>query len=298
MKHILITGGTGLVGTHLTPMLLSKGYEVAYLSRTSGTKDGIKKFAWDVQKGTIDVEALKWADAIIHLAGAGVADKKWSESRKKVILESRTETTKLLYNTLKLEGIKLDAFVSASAMGYYGFKTSDHIYKETDAPGDDFLAQVVIAWEQAVQMIKSLDIRTAMLRVGVVLAKEGGALKQMNFPPVLAPLGSGKQWFPWVHVEDLAQMFVWALEDTNANGPYNAVGLDPKTNKTFTKTLAKVSGKPFLPIGAPAFALKAVMGEMANMILEGSRVSSDKILQEGFDYKFNDLESALKDLDV
>ena len=296
MKKILVTGGTGLVGTHLIRLLKSKGYELAILTRNPQQVPHIKAFHWDIKDKKMDTEAVVWADAIIHLAGAGVADKRWTASRKEEILTSRTESTQLLYDTLEKSGSSIKAFVSASAIGYYGFITSDRFFEETDKPGDEFLADVVVQWENKVNQFTAKGIRTAIMRIGIVLAKEGGALLEMGKPPVLAPLGSGKQWLPWIHIEDLCGAFVWALETETASGPYNTSGCQPATNEDFTKTLAQVKGKLFVPIGAPGFVLKIALGEMAGMILEGSRMSYEKITAAGFKYKHTKLEPALKDI--
>lgn len=296
MKKILVTGGTGLVGTHLIQLLKNKGFEPAILTRDPQQVKNLKAFHWDIKNKKMDTEALVWADGIIHLAGAGVADKRWTESRKEAILKSRTESTQLLYDTLEKSGSSIKAFVSASAIGYYGFVTSDRFFEESDKPGREFLADVVVKWEKKVTQFAAEGIRTAIMRIGIVLAKEGGALLEMGKPPVLAPLGSGKQWLPWIHIEDLCEAFVWALENETASGPYNTSGCQPVTNEDFTKTLAQVKGKLFIPIGAPGFIMKVALGEMAGMILEGSRMSYEKITAAGFKYKHTKLKPTLKDI--
>ena len=293
MRQILITGGSGLVGKRITELLEKKGYEVAWLSRSPQTQ---KTFLWEVEQGKIDPEAIEWADAIIHLAGAGVAEKRWTSERKKLILESRTKSTELLFKAIQGAVHKPNAFISASAVGYYGFNTGPILVEETTYPGDDFLAQVVIAWENEVKKIESLSIRTVMLRIGIVLDAEGGALGEMLKPPVAAPLGSGDQWMSWIHLEDLARMFVFALEKTTLQGIYNAVAPNPATNQQLTKEAASAKGKPYVGIGVPGFALKLVLGEMAAMVLGGNRVSSQKIQKTGFEFEFSELKPALKDI--
>lgn len=293
MRQILITGGSGLVGKRITELLEKKGYEVAWLSRSPQTQ---KTFLWEVEQGKIDPEAIEWADAIIHLAGAGVAEKRWTSERKKLILESRTKSTELLFKAIQGAVHKPNAFISASAVGYYGFNTGPILIEETTSPGDDFLAQVVIAWENEVKKIESLSIRTVMLRIGIVLDAEGGALGEMLKPPVAAPLGSGDQWMSWIHLEDLARMFVFALEKTTLQGIYNAVAPNPATNQQLTKEAASAKGKPYVGIGVPGFALKLVLGEMAAMVLGGNRVSSQKIQKTGFEFEFSELKPALKDI--
>ncbi len=221
MQNILISGGSGLIGHKITKLLELKGYSVAWLSRSQQKQ---KSFLWDVEKQTIDPESVEWADAIIHLAGAGVADQRWTDERKKVILESRTHSTKLLYDAVEKATEKPNTFISASAVGYYGFDTGTSLMEETHFPGSDFLAQVVVEWENEVKKMEELHLRTVMLRIGIVLDSTGGALSEMMKPPVAAPLGKGDQWMSWIAIEDLARMFVFALEKTTLQGVFNAVG--------------------------------------------------------------------------
>ncbi len=291
MKNILITGGSGLVGKQLTSLLESKGYTVAWLSRKPQQQT---HFLWDVEKQELDPQALEWADAVVHLAGEGVAEKRWTADRKKRILESRTQSTQLLYTAIQQAEKKPNTFISASAVGYYGFNTGTNLMEETSPSGDDFLAEVVLAWEKEVKKIEQLLVRCILLRVGIVLDANGGALGEMLKPPVAAPLGSGDQWMSWIHIEDLARMFVFALEKTTLQGIYNAVGPHPATNQQLTKEAAAAKGKTYLGIGVPGFALKLVLGEMAAMVLGGNRVSSQKIQKAGFEFEFPELKGALK----
>ncbi|PZV86216.1 hypothetical protein CLV31_102111 [Algoriphagus aquaeductus] len=293
MKNILISGGSGLVGQRITKLLEKKGYEVAWLSRS---RQGRKSFLWDVEKQEIDPEAMDWADAIIHLAGAGVAEKRWTPDRKNLILDSRTHSTQLLFSAIEKSAKKPSTCISASAVGYYGFNTGTNLVDENSMPGGDFLAQVVIAWENEVKKMEALHLRTVLFRIGIVLDAEGGALGEMLKPPVAAPLGSGDQWMSWIHIEDLARMFVYALEKTTLQGVYNAVGPNPATNQQLTKEAAAAKGKPYIGIGVPGFALKLVLGEMAAMVLGGNRVSSQKIQKAGFEFEFPELKGALKDV--
>ena len=291
MKNILITGGSGLVGRRITLLLESKGYTVAWLSRKPQQQT---HFLWDVEKQELDPQALEWADAVVHLAGEGVAEKRWTADRKKRILESRTQSTQLLYTAIQQAEKKPNTFISASAVGYYGFNTGTNLMEETSPSGDDFLAEVVLAWEKEVKKIEQLSVRCILLRVGIVLDANGGALGEMLKPPVAAPLGSGDQWMSWIHIEDLARMFVFALEKTTLQGIYNAVGPHPATNQKLTKEAAAAKGKPYIGLGVPGFALKLVLGEMAAMVLGGNRVSSQKIQKAGFEFEFPELKKALK----
>jgi uncharacterized protein len=216
--------------------------------------------------------------------------------RKKLILESRTQSTQLLFSAIEKSVKKPSAFISASAVGYYGFNTGATLVDENNKSGSDFLAEVVIAWENEVKKMESLQLRTVLLRIGIVLDAEGGALGEMLKPPVAAPLGSGDQWMSWVHIEDLASMFVFALEKTTLQGVFNAVGPNPSTNQQLTKEAAAAKGKPYVGIGVPGFALKLVLGEMAAMVLGGNRVSSKKIEKAGFEFEFPELRGALRNI--
>ena len=293
MKNILITGGSGLVGKAITRILEKNGYQVAWLSRGLQQK---KSFLWDVEKQEIDQSAIEWSDAIIHLAGTGVAEKRWTSERKKDILKSRTESTRLLYEAIKKANKKPEAFISASAVGFYGFDTGDTLKTEDAQPGNDFLAEVVVAWEAEVEKIEALGVRTAILRIGIVLDKTGGALGEMLKPPVAAPLGSGEQWMSWIHIQDLARLFVFALENPDMKGKYNAVAPNPVKNKKLTRDAAKAKGKAFLGLGVPEFVLKLILGEMAAMVLGGNHVSAEKTLETNFQFEFPSLDLALKDL--
>lgn len=293
MQHVLITGGSGLIGQRITALLEAQGKSVAWLSRSTQSQ---KSFLWDVEKKTIDPEAMEWADAIIHLAGAGVADKRWSDERKKVILESRTHSTQLLFDAIEKADKKPDTFISASAIGYYGFQTGPVLLEESAPNGVDFLAKVVRDWEAEVKKIEGLHLRTVILRIGIVLDEKGGALGEMLKPPVAAPLGKGDQWMSWIHIEDLARMFVFALEKTTLQGIFNAVSPNPATNYRLTQEAARAKGKPFIGIGVPEFILNLVLGEMSAMVTGGNRVSSQKIQKASFEYEHPILIPALKDI--
>ena len=295
MKNILITGGTGLIGKRLSSILKSAGYQVRILSREKTTHKSDQVFTWNINKRSLDQNALKDVDHIIHLAGAGIADQKWSNKRKKAIIDSRVISTELLYNAVKEQKIPLKTFISASAIGYYGSITSETIFKETDQAASDFLGKVCNLWEQSIFQFKKLKIRTVALRTGIVLSKNGGALKKIT-GPVIAPLGSGKQYMPWIHIDDLCKLYIQAIEDDRVKGPYNAVSPEHHTNNSFSKTVAKIYKRPLLPIGAPKFILKAILGEMSTIILNGSRISSNKIKTLGFKFDYEKLENALKNL--
>ena len=296
--RILITGGTGLIGTRLSEMLIDQGYEVAHLSRQANTIAHYKTFRWDVDEQFIDENVLNYADYIINLAGASVADGKWSPQRKKEIIDSRVKGTYLLRECLSKTKNNVKAFISASAVGIYG-DTHDHLVTEESNYGDDFLATVSKQWEAASWQIHELNIRTCIFRIGVVLSSKGGALPQMARPVKLmagAPLGSGKQYLSWIHIDDLCRLFIQAIEDTRYQGVFNAVAPNPVTNKEFTQVLADVLHKPLTGLKVPAFGLKMVLGEMSEVVLEGQRVSCDKVLKNGFTFEYNTVQEALESL--
>ena len=299
-KNVLITGGTGMIGQRLTQMLQDKGYEVAHLSRSRSNDQPVKTYVWNIQRREIEPEALQWANYVVHLAGAGVADKRWTKSRKEIILKSRTESTRLLHETIaNLGEHQIKAFISASAIGIYGTDTGSATLYESSPQGDDYLAGVVKKWEAGVDEIKRLNIRTAKLRIGVVLSTGGGALPRIVQPIRLgagAPLGSGQQYISWVHQDDLCQLFVHALEHENIEGVYNAVAPQPVTNEELTKRAAKILHKPLFLPNVPAFAIRLAFGEMASIVLGGNRVSSKKLEEEGFSFQYAHIDKALADL--
>ncbi len=308
MSKILITGGSGTVGTRLTTLLLQKGYQVAHLSRSNKNDNknatpNVKNYVWDIKKGYIQPEAFENLDYIIHLAGAGVADERWTDARKKEILESRTLSTQLLCKYLAETKTPLKAFVSASAIGIYGFDTGNQLLTEESPISSQFLADVVKKWEEEVQKIALIgsqnSIRVAKLRIGIVLSNKGGALVEMAKPVRLfagAALGTGKQHLSWIHVDDLCKMFIFAIENNNISGEYNAVGVAATTNEILTKSIAKALDKPLFLPNVPAFALNLLLGEMAGMILGGNNVSSEKIQKAGFQFDYTDLDVAVKNL--
>jgi len=295
LSKIVITGASGLIGTRLTEMLVEKGYEVAHLGRTK--KSGkVSAYIWDIEKSFIDEEAFKNADAVIHLAGAGIADKRWNSRRKMEILESRTKSTALLARSLE-KNPQVKTVVAASAIGYYGFGLTDHEFTEVSNPGTDFLAKVVKAWEDEEDKIKSA--RLVKLRIGIVLSEKGGALKEMMNPikwGVGSHLASGNQFLSWIHIDDLCRMFIKAAEDSAMHGTYNATGPYAVSNRTLTQAIASVLQKPLILPPVPGFMLKIIVGEMADLVIYGSIVSSAKIQKAGFTFQFKTLEAALADL--
>ena len=286
-----------MVGTALSELLTSKGYTVMHLSRNP-TQKGYKTFYWDVKKGEIDSGAITSADAIIHLAGAGVADKRWNESRKKEIYDSRIDSTKLLREKVAEHNLTLKYFLSASAIGYYGWDSGEELVDENSKKGEGFLADVVEDWEIEASRFEDIGVKNGTVRIGIVLSGKGGALVEMAKPikwGLGAPLGSGKQYMSWIHITDLCGIFSFMIENTVAD-TINGVGPVSISNAEFTKQVAKQLKKPLWLPNVPKFALRLIVGEMADILVGGNRVSSKKIEESGFNFKFPALDQALQDL--
>lgn len=302
MPTVVITGGTGLIGRHLTDHLLQKGYEVIILSRQgrSVDTDRLSYAVWDPAKGTIDEAAVRKADHIIHLAGAGVADKRWTPQRKLEIAESRRSGASLIVKALKEIPNQVKTVVSASAVGWYGADTAESRQKgfSEDAPADKhFLGETCRMWEAAIAPVEQLGKRLVKLRVGIVLSEDGGALREFSKPVkmgIAAIFGSGEQVVSWIHIEDLCRMFLFAIENEKLSGVYNAVAPQPVTNKALVLALAqKLRGKFFVPVHIPSFLLKVVLGEMSIEVLKSTRVSSEKIRGGGFTWLYPSVTAAL-----
>jgi uncharacterized protein len=298
MKKILIAGGTGLIGTHLSRLLKNKGYEVAHLSRRANPNAEFPTYAWQPEAGTFDKKVFDEADAIINLAGAGIADKRWSEKRKREIIESRISSNALIAKYLRSEKHTVQAYISASAIGFYADR-GDEIMTETSSVGTGFLAESTAAWEQAIAEVAATKVRTVALRIGVVLSPEGGALQKILIPFMFRMgiyFGNGRQWTSWIHRDDLCNIFLWALENPSVSGTFNAVAPTPLSNYDLTKAISTAKGGAYLMMPAPSFALRLGMGEMANVVLGSTRVSSQKIENQGFVFRFPEISAALKNL--
>lgn len=297
-QHILITGATGMIGKKLIAELLLRGNKVSILTRKPMKIKDVQVFLWDVEKAEIDKRCLEGVDTIVHLAGAGIADQKWTKERKKQIIDSRVESTALLYKTIKESDNIVRNFISSSASGYYGDR-GDEILLEDSAPGTGFLAECCILWENAVDKGKELGLRVVKFRTGFVLGKSGGGLTSLARPIKFfagAALGTGKQWVPWIHVRDITAMYLSAIEDDAFQGAYNGCAPQPATNKTLTKAVAKKLNRPVWPINVPEIVLETILGKMAVVVTTSTNLSAQKVLDTGFRFEFTQLENALADI--
>jgi uncharacterized protein len=296
-KKILITGGTGLIGTRLSKLLFDRGYEVCHLTRRKKTH-GTQSFVWNIEQHYIEPGALAGVHTIINLAGEGVADKPWSEERKEQLLTSRTKSTRLLYDELKMGNHKVKAFISASGIAYYGVEDNGRPYTEEDKAGSDFMARLTQKWEAEIDKVGEL-MRVCKIRTGVVLSTKGGALPKLAEPVkwyVGAPFGTGNQYMNWIHIDDLCAMYIRMIEDETLHGAYNGVAPNQSTNREFTQALARTLKKPLWLPAVPEFALKLMVGEMSYILLKAGRGSAEKIEQTGFKFTFPDLDGALSSL--
>ena len=295
--NILITGGSGLIGTKLTEILLATGHSVSHLSRSKQASTKVKTYLWDIAQGKIDDQALLTADCIVHLAGAGIADGNWTKARKKEIIDSRTQSLSLIAKRLGQLNHSVKTLVSSSAIGYYGGDTGDVEQDENSKAGDDFLAETCVAWEAATKPIADMGIRTVILRTGIVISKLGGALPKLAAPVKLglgAALASGQQWQSWIHLNDMAAMFKKACEDSSMQGIYNGVAPNPVSNETMTFFAAKALNRPFILPNVPAFVLKVLFGEMSIVVIGGSYIQNHRIATEtNFEYQFPEIKEAL-----
>ena len=317
MQTILITGGTGTIGKALTKALLEKEYDVIILTRNIQDKElpgpyhtsRINYATWNIEKQTIDPDAITKADYIIHLAGAGVAEKRWTKKRKQEIINSRVDSGKLIVDSLKRIPNNVKAVISASAVGWYrtpnpfsrsGEGNRFREFEESDPAANDFPGTTCKQWEESIEPVTRLGKRLVLLRTGIVLSNEGGALVEFIKPlrfGVATILGSGKQIISWIHIDDLVRIYIAAIENSTMKGVYNAVAPQPVSNKELILQLAKIKrGRFFVPIHIPSFILKIGLGEMSIEVLKSATVSCSKIQVEGFTFLYPSLEAAFKQL--
>ncbi len=315
MPTVLITGGTGMIGTALSRHLLHQGYDVIILSRnpietataykTTSQQNSFRPSGrifyakWDTDAMVIDPQAIAQADHIVHLAGEGVAKKRWTKKRKEAIRLSRTKSSELLYKSLSSNPNKVKSVISASAIGWYG-PDQGVPFTEDMPSADDFLGQTCKAWEESIDKVQELGKRLVKLRLGIALSNEGGALAEFKKPArlgVAAILGSGEQVTSWIHIDDLCRAFIHAIETPEMAGVYNLVAPEPSTNRDLTLGIAKAMNGAFsIPVKVPAFVLKLMMGEMSIEVLKSTTVSATKIQQSGFNFIYPNVQSALKHL--
>lgn len=290
MNTVLLTGSTGLIGKSLVKVLTDAGFAVRQLTtrRELAMSEGF--FFWNPSENEMEEAALDGVSSIIHLAGSSIGAGRWTQQRKKEIIDSRVKSAALLFEKVSKLNIPLKAFISASATGYYGSSTSDTVYDEYSPAGTGFLSDVCVKWEKAADRFQEAGIRTVKLRTGVVLAQGAPALNKMLLPIRLgvgSPLGNGRQYMPWIHVDDLCRLYLRALQHETMSGAWNAVAPQHITNRELMKTLARKLRKPFFFPPVPAFLLKWILGEMAVLVTDGSRVSSRRLNAEGFRFEIN-----------
>lgn len=299
MEKVLVSGGSGLIGLRLSALLSASGYDVHALTRSAGRKErGITWWQWDPERDMIPDAALSGVSHIIHLAGAGIADQRWSAARKRVILDSRVKPIELISEKLSSLDVRPLTFISSSAIGYYGDRGPVSLNEQAQK-GAGFLADVCASWEAAAQRLEAdHGLRTAVVRTGIVLSRKGGALPKMALPARMGAAiypGDGSQFISWIHIDDLCKLYLNVLQQ-GIRGPVNAVAPAPVTAREFSVTLARVQCKPLIRAGTPAWLLRAGMGEMADMLLHGQRVIPERALEAGFQFAFPELEAALRDI--
>ncbi len=297
MKKILISGGTGLIGSSLAKLLKSSGYEVAILTRRKGASE-YSNFLWNIEDNFIEEEAFKGTQIIIHLAGTNIGKRSWTPEVKQEILQSRTKSAQLIFNYSKNCGKSLETFISASAIGYYGAVTSDKIFSEDEPPAKDFLGSTCKLWEESADKFKELSLRVVKIRTAPVIAKKGGIIDKLLLPIKLglgSPVGSGRQYMPVIHIDDICNIYKFAVTN-DIEGAFNASAPEQLTNREVLRTIAKKLHRPFIFPSVPSFAMKIIFGEMAKIILEGSRVSTTKIVSKGFRFSFDKVDKMLENI--
>ena len=293
---VLITGGRGLIGRNLSPVLLSEGYDVALLTRNEGKQGHIKAYTWNPEKGMIDPRAFEGVDYLVHLAGANLGERRWTKKRKEEIISSRSGAAAFLFRVITENKINLQAYITASATGYYGSVTSEKIFEEDDPASDDFLGTTCRLWEEEAGRFEEIGIRTVRIRNAVVLAEKEGVLTRLMNPAkfgFVVRLGSAKQYFPWIHIHDLCGIYLKAIKDQSMQGAYNAVAPEHIDHNDFVRAMARAMRRPVILPPFPGWIIKAALGEMADIILRGSRISSGKIIESGFSFRFKTAGDAL-----
>ena len=299
MAKILIAGGTGLIGVETTRLLKEANHEVVHLSRRANPKAAVPTFKWDIKEKYIDPEALVGVDYVINLAGAGIADKRWTDQRKEAIIQSRVQGNQLFKHYIKSGQLSPKKFISGAAIGIYGNRGGEVLTEESSISNDGFLAESCIRWEESIRALESTNVPVAYLRIGIVLSTEGGALEKMLLPAKMglgSYFGDGSQIYSWIHITDISRIFKWLVEEESATGLYNGTAPNPVSNKAFMQTLMKVKSGPGITAPVPTFALSLMLGEMKQVVLWGSHVLPSRLSKAGFQFQFEQVDNALKDL--
>lgn len=298
MKEVILITGSGMIAKRLAEKLVKENYSIRFLSRN---KKKNNYFVWDIENNYIEKGAFNNVSHIIHLAGENIVNKRWNSIRKNKIISSRINSSQLILNTLKRQNVKIISFISASAIGYYGAKMTETIYCENDNKGNDFISNVCDKWEITADNFAKFSIadRVVKIRIGIVLSKKGGLLNKMIIPIKYylgAAIGSGNQYVPWIHIDDLCDIIQYAIKNKEITGVFNAVAPEHITNKELTKVIAKSMNKSILLPNVPGFIIKLIFGEVAILLLGGNRISSKKIRNKGFEFKYPNIAIALKNL--
>ena len=298
-RKVLITGGSGTIGRYLTSLLLEKGYQVSHLSRHYNSFGKVRVFRWDPDKQILDPVILEGTEVIIHLSGANIGDGRWTGKRKEEIIRSRVDSSMLLHRVVTENSVPLKVFITASGIGYYGAFTSEKVFTEEDLPGYDFLADTCRKWEEAACRFENSGIRTVRIRTAAVLERNSGILpKFLNLVSlgIFPKIGKGRHYLPWIHINDLCNIYLKAIDDEKMQGPFNASSPGHVTQGAFVKILTRVMDKKGIYLPVLPVILRTALGIRASLVSTGSRVSPDKIINAGYRFEFDNLHDALKDI--
>lgn len=298
MRRVLIAGGTGFVGKQLIDFLVGKGYSIHVLTRKpmANPLENICFFRWDIERQYIDKKAFEGVEILINLTGANIGEKRWTNDRKKEIIDSRIKSINLLYQYISENKFNINTFISSSAVGFYGAVTTDKTFAETSESGNDFLASVCQKWENAALEFKDLGVRTVILRKGVILGKDGGMVKKLSPLAKLGisvSLGSGKQYLPWIDIRDLLKLYEFIILNPQVKGIYNVVSEQQITMSDFSTTLLKTFKKKIFSFNIPSLFIQLFFGEMSIMFLQGSPINNDKLKETGFIFEFDTVKKSL-----
>ncbi len=299
MAKILIAGGTGLIGKETTAQLIAAKHEVIHLSRHANPNAAVPTYKWDIKEKFIEPRAMEGVDYVINLAGAGIADKRWTDQRKELIIQSREAGNMLIKQYIESGQLQPKKFISGAAIGIYGDRGTEVLTEESAPRNDGFLAESCMRWEESIQALETTGTPLAYVRIGIVLSTDGGALEKMLLPAKMglgSYFGDGAQIYSWVHIRDIARIFKWLVETPSATGVYNGTAPHPVTNKSFIQSLMKVKSGPGITAPVPTFALSLMLGEMKQVVLWGSHVLPARLSAANFQFDFNQVEDALKDL--